>query len=256
MEQTGDEKIFLTGQWRHLAMINFEIDPALLLPRVPPGTELDLFEGKALLSAVGFMFTDTAIFGIPVPMHRNFEEVNLRFNVRRHTPDGVRRGVVFIKEIVPSWAVAQVARAIYNENYTALPMDHHVDLSDGALAAGGRVEYAWRIGPRWHRLRVQTSGAAFLPPPGSVENFIVEHYHGYVTQRDGCCMEYRVAHDPWRVWPVSGALLETDVAALYGTEFCDALNAAPHSALLAEGSPVVVHRGCRMPAEVAHEHHG
>ena len=76
-------KVFLTAEWRYLAMLNYEIEPAVLAPFVPQGTELDSFDGKTFVSIVAFLFLDTRIGGIPIPFHRNFEEVNLRFYVRR-----------------------------------------------------------------------------------------------------------------------------------------------------------------------------
>src|SRR4026208_556537 len=92
---------FLTAEWRRLAMLSFEIDPRVLSPLVPAGTELDEWQGRTFASLVGFLFLDTRVFGLAVPFHRNFEEVNLRFYVRRMASDGLRRGVVFVKEIVP-----------------------------------------------------------------------------------------------------------------------------------------------------------
>jgi uncharacterized protein len=124
-------KIFLTAEWRQLAMLNYEIAPALLEPRLPTGTELDLWNGKTLVSVVGFRFLNTRVWRIAFPFHGNFEEVNLRFYVRRKADDGWRRGVVFIKEIVPRAAIAFAARKFYNENYVALPMDHKIDTHSG-----------------------------------------------------------------------------------------------------------------------------
>jgi len=99
---------FLTASWRDLAIINFEVDPALIAPHVPAGTELDLWRGKALLSLVGFRFLDTRVLGLSVPFHTSFDEVNLRFYVR----GAEGRGVVFIKEIVPKRAVVGVAKLL------------------------------------------------------------------------------------------------------------------------------------------------
>src|SRR5262245_60741200 len=120
---------FLTAEWRHLVMLNYEIDPAALRARVPAGTELDSWNGKTFVSLVGFRVLRTRVLGVPVLFHRSsigkgisrtswgsFEEVNLRFYVRRRAPEGWRRGVVFVKEIVPKAAVAAVARWVYNEN--------------------------------------------------------------------------------------------------------------------------------------------
>ena len=87
---------FLTARWVHLAMLNYEVDPAVLAPWVPAGTELDPWEGRYLASVVGFQFLDTRLLGIPVPFHRDFEEVNLRFYVRR-TVGGDRRFFLLLR---------------------------------------------------------------------------------------------------------------------------------------------------------------
>src|SRR4051794_21434553 len=134
------QRVFLTAEWRYLAMLNYEIDPQVLLPRVPRGTELDLWQGRALVSMVGFRFLDTRVRGLSFPFHRDFDEVNLRFYVRRHPSDGARRGVVFIKEIVPRHAIAYIARALYNENYVCLPMRSELKTDQHSL----RASYRWR----------------------------------------------------------------------------------------------------------------
>jgi uncharacterized protein YqjF (DUF2071 family) len=234
---------FLTARWRHLAMLNYEVDPAVLAHRVPAGTELDTFDGRTFVSLVGFRFLDTRLLGVPIPFHRDFDEVNLRFYVRREGPGGeVRRGVVFVKELVPRWALAAVARWVYNENYQALPMDHAIELGP----KGGRVGYRWRHGGRWQGLAVDVEGAPELTSAGSVETFITEHYWGYARQRDGGTIEYQVEHPRWQVWRATHAELELDVAGLYGAELAPALAGLPHSALLADGSEIVVRRGRRI----------
>jgi uncharacterized protein YqjF (DUF2071 family) len=102
------DRVFLTAEWRNLAMLNYEVDQSLLLPFVPSGTTLDQWEGKTYVSLVGFRFLKTRVLGLPVPFHTNFDEVNLRFYVRRRIAGDVRRGVVFIREIVPRWAIASL----------------------------------------------------------------------------------------------------------------------------------------------------
>jgi hypothetical protein len=164
--------------------------------------------------------------------------------VRRHGPAGRQRGVVFVKEIVPRWAIATVARLVYNERYIALPMRHTLDLT--SVAPGVAVEYAWRFRGRWQHLRMIGQGEPQPIMSGSAEEFIAEHYWGYAAQRDGGCVEYQVEHPRWRVWPVSEADLQCDVAALYGPPFVASLSAAPQSAFLAEGSAVAVRAGVRL----------
>jgi uncharacterized protein len=236
----GSGDIFLEAEWRFLAMLNYEVDPALLQNYVPAGTELDQWNGKVLISLVGFRFLKTKVFGISFPFHRNFDEVNLRFYVRRQEGNEVRRGVVFIKEIVPLWVIATIARWVYNENYVALPMSHKIVPN---LAAGIAVGYGWQTRTGWKKMHLATTDGAFLPTHDSEEKFITDHYWGYASQRDGECMEYRVVHTPWRVWQVAEAKLEGDLTELYGRDLAAVLNESPVSAFLAEGSKVEVHRG-------------
>lgn len=238
---------FLTATWRYLAMLNYEVPVALLRPLVPAGTELDEFGGAVLASMVGFRFLDTRVLGVPIPGYRDFDEVNLRFYVRRRGEDGAwRRGVVFVRELVPRRAIALVARWCYNEPYTAVPMRHDLAISDAPGGAAGRAAYQWQLGGRWHRLEVRTAGRPAAPTPGSEAEFITEHYWGYTMQRDGGSKEYQVTHPIWEVWVAVGSQLDCDVRAVYGPGFADCLTASPRSAFLAEGSPVTVYRGRRL----------
>jgi len=237
---------FLTALWRDLVMLNYEVEPEILAALVPAGTELDLWQGRAMVSMVGFHFGRTRVLGLAIPGHCNFEEVNLRFYVRRDGPEGLRRGVVFVKEIVPRAAIAWVARTLYNENYVALPMRHRV--AQEAASGAKSVAYEWRQGGRWSRLRVATQGRSEIPPADSEATFITEHYWGYARQRDGGTVEYRVEHPQWRVRAAVESEFECDVAALYGAPFAGALSGPPASAFLADGSAVTVRRGLRLDA--------
>jgi uncharacterized protein YqjF (DUF2071 family) len=235
--------VFLTAEWRYLAMLNFAADPAVLAPLVPTGTELDVWDGAPQVSLVGFRFLDTRVLGLAVPGHRHFDEVNLRFYVRRRAPEGWRRGVVFVREIVPRRAVAWLARTLYNERYVALPMRHEVEAGGG----DGVVAYSWCWGGAWNRIAVRISGPPSAPPAGSEAELITEHYWGYARQRDGSTLEYRVDHPRWEVWASVPGGLELDLApaaarCLYSDALASFLSAPPRSAFVALGSPVVVRR--------------
>ena len=236
---------FLTAEWRYLIMLNYEVDPAVLEPLLPAGTVLDLWQGKALASVVGFMFQRTRVLGIPPPFHTRFEEVNLRFYVTREAEEEQRRGVVFVKEIVPKPWIARLARVLYGEPYVALPMRHTLEANHGASIPGGLVEYSWRFRGRLNRLGGLAYGDPQLLQEGSEEAFITEHYWGYTRLSSHLTGEYRVSHPAWRVLPVEQPYLLADVEALYGKTFAPFLKRRPRSAFLAEGSPVQVYPGRR-----------
>jgi uncharacterized protein len=235
--RTRHVKPFLTANWRYLAMLNYVVDPALVEPLVPPGTEIDYENDETFVSIVGFLFLDTRLLGLPIPLHRDFEEVNLRFYVRRKSADTWRRGVVFVRELVPRRAIALVARAFYGERYLALPMKHNIEHVDGSLS----VEYSWRRGKKWDFLKISACGEPQSIPIGSHAEFITEHYWGYTCMRDGCS-EYRVEHPRWKIWNATSVEFNSDVAALYGEQFAQTLSQPPRSAFVADGSPITVQK--------------
>lgn len=237
--------VFLRAEWRWLAMFNFEVDPAALAPFVPEGTELDFWNGRTYLSVVGFRFLRTRVLGIPVPFHRDFDEVNLRFYVRRQAREGVRRGVVFIKEIVPKRMVTWVANRVYNEHYVTLPMRHQIDLPQPGRPVGS-LAYHWQEGGRWHGIQVGVRGETTQPAADSEATFITEHYWGYTRQRDGSTLEYQVEHPPWRIWEGENPRFDCDIEQVYGPAFVKALSVTPTSVFVADGSAVLVRRGRRL----------
>jgi uncharacterized protein YqjF (DUF2071 family) len=203
----------------------------VLAPLVPAGTELDRFDGRCFATVVGFLFLDVRVRGLAIPFHTRFEEVNLRFYVRREHEGEVRRAVVFVRELVPLPAVAFVARWRYGERYSALPMRHRV--------TDELVTYEWRRDGRWEGLRLEPAGDWAPAAEGSEEEFITEHYWGCAATPRGT-VEYRVEHPRWSVSRARSASVDCDAERLYGARFAAVLAAAPSSAFLADGSAVAV----------------
>ena len=226
-------------------MLNYVVEPSLLHPLVPAGTDLDLWQGRAYVSLVGFLFANTRVLGVPIPWHRTFEEVNLRFYVRRLVEGRLRRAVTFVREIVPRRAIAMAARLAYNEPYRAVPMRHGFGETrhDGVPS---RIEYAWRVATRWTTVVVVPIGEGRGADADSHEAFITEHFWGYTRQRDGSTIEYEVTHPAWRVWAVQPPELTGDFTELYGSAFSRVFSEPPVSAFLADGSPVAVHMPTRL----------
>jgi uncharacterized protein YqjF (DUF2071 family) len=221
-------------------MLNYAVDPGVLHRFVPYGTELDAFNGRTYMSLVGFEFNRTRIAGFAIPFHRSFEEVNLRFYVKRSE----KRGVVFIRELVPKFAVAATARIAFGENYSRVPMSHSTRVLSGTGAV--ETEYCWGSGAQPCSMKVEAEKTSFLPPDGSLSQFITEHYWGYAAQANGGCLEYQVQHPRWQVREAKTTRFRGDAAHFYGSEFAELLMLPPDSAFLAEGSPVVVFKGTRV----------
>ncbi len=223
-------------------MANYRVPEGVLAPFLPKGLALDTLHGAPCASLVGFLFHDTRVFGVGWPGYRDFEEVNLRFYVKRTIPDGtVRRGVVFVSEIVPLRLVTWVANTLYGERYRYAPMDHTLDLRSDTL----EVEYRWTLGGRGHRIALTADAQPRAMAAGSDEEFIFEHYWGYAKRGSGTT-EYQVEHPAWRVFPVREFALDLDAETHYGASFAPHLSGEPDSVFLAEGSAVQVRWGDRL----------
>jgi uncharacterized protein len=229
---------FLDAEWRHLLMAHYRIEPAVLSPYVPAGTELDDWNGEVYVSLIGFRFLQTRVFGIGVPFHRNFDEINLRLYVRRRLGDETRRGVAFIREVVSTPGVALVANLTFNENYEV-----HATRSNAPRRPGAQPKsliYEWRSRSGWNRLAAELADGPFVPAPGSREHFLTERPWGYTRQRGGGTIEYRVDHPPWRAWRTRNPDVRCYAAELYGVEFEHVIGPEPTLTVVAEGSAVVV----------------
>jgi uncharacterized protein YqjF (DUF2071 family) len=230
---------FLTAEWRKLIMANYAVAEDVLQPYLPIETELDKYDECCYVSLVGFLFQNTRLKSVPIPFHRTFEEVNLRFYVHHTKSTGERRrGVVFISELVPRFALSLVANTLYGESYATVPLRHHWEQS----AEKRSVRYEWKYENRWNRLGVI---AGVDPQPigaNSAEEFFTEHYWGY-TKRGAWTSEYQVLHPRWMMYPILQYSIDVDFGALYGNGFATLSEREPASILLAEGSKVEVRGG-------------
>jgi hypothetical protein len=227
---------FLNAEWRKLAVANYIIKPSFLNKYVPPGTELDLWEGKCFVSLIGFMFMNTKILGVKIPFHINFEEVNLRFYVKRLENNKWKRAAVFIKEIVPKPALTFVANTLYNEHYETLPMRHRWEENSKTRT----VSYEWKKSKKWQSFTVTAALNATEIEKNSETEFITEHYWGYAKVNNQVTNEYEVTHPRWKEYKVESSEIKVDFEMVYGTEFEFLNHITPASVMLAEGSEITV----------------
>lgn len=230
------QKKFLTAEWRKLIMANYCVNPEILSPYLPAGTELDSWNGKHYISLVGFMFVKTKLLGLSIPFHTDFPEVNLRFYVRYRENGNWKRGVVFINEFVPKPALAFVANTIFKERYVTMPMKTYIGEKDQQL----HVKYEWKK-EKWNRLEVRAAKQLQPIEAGSEAEFITEHYWGYTSMTKGKMGEYNVSHPQWQIYPVTAYNIICDFARVYGNHFSSLNELRPASVFLAEGSTVAVY---------------
>ncbi len=229
-------KTFLTGEWKNLLFANYKIDPAVLLPYLPAGTELDYWNNTCYVSLVGFMFLNTKIKGIAVPFHRNFEEFNLRFYVRFKDKGEWKRGVVFIKEIVPKKMICLVAQLLYGEHYYYHPMKNSLRETIDTK----EIKYEWLVNKEWNYLSAVTAKEAVPATENSEEEFITEHYWGYTKMAENKTSAYNVVHPKWNIHKVLSFDLFCNAAVLYSDAFKHCLAKQPTSVFMADGSAVSI----------------
>ncbi len=227
---------FLSARWENLIMANYEVAPELLLPYLPKGVELDFYHNKTFVSLVGFMFKKTSLFHIPIPFLGTFEEINLRFYVKRIVGDSINRGVVFINETVPYKPVAWLANKLYKEHYIAIPTKNTIEITN----LSKKIAYQWKINGEWNHITVNAVKKNEQMITGSVEEFIFEHYYGYTKINEQISQEYKVNHPRWQVNKVTDYSIQCDFKAMYGNDFSFLNNQQPDSVILAEGSSVTV----------------
>lgn len=227
---------FLKAEWRKLILVNYIVPEELLKKYIPKGTELDLWQGKCYVSLVGFLFRNTKVLGFKIPGHINFEEVNLRFYVKRTVNGEVRRGVVFVREIVPKAAITFIANTVYREHYVTRKMDHRIESEDSTL----KVSYSWIEDKETQHFEVLAANQMVRFSEGSEEEFITEHYWGYAKYGEENTNEYEVTHPQWKVYPVKEHSVNISFVKAYGEEFSILDNLTPSSVFLAEGSNITV----------------
>lgn len=227
--------IFLSAQWKNLIMVNYEVDADVLIPYLPRGVELDYYNNKTYVSLVGFMFANTRIFNLPIPFFGTFEEINLRFYVKRVVDGRVKRGVVFINETVPYKVVAWLANKLYRENYISIPTKNSIK-----TGSTRQVKYQWKMNKQWNHLEVVAKMETEEMQHGSMEEFIFEHYFGFTKINNQISQEYRIHHPRWLINKVSDYSVRCDFENMYGKNFSNLSNVIPDSVFMAEGSAVSI----------------
>ena len=227
---------FLKAEWNNLAMINYEVNPKILEKYVPKGTEIDFWNGKCYISFIGFLFENVRVLGIKIPFHSDFEEVNLRFYVRRFENGVWKRGAVFISEIVRKYAISFVSNTFYNEHYSTLPMKHTLRMHTSSR----EFMYQWKVNNNWNIIHVKTEKNPIEIAIDSEAEFITEHYFGYTKINENETFEYQVTHPRWLQYKVIQNNSIIDFEGVYGKEFAFVKDLQPTSVFLAVGSAITI----------------
>ena len=171
--------------------------------RVPPGLELDLFEGQAWVGIVPFHMTNVAPRGVPaLPWVSAFPELNVRTYVRV----GSKPGVYFFSLDAANPVAVGVARTMFNLPYYSATMEVD-DGRRGAFgipAAGPRPTACGRSSPP----DIARQGRSTPRQPGSLDYFLTERYCLYTVNDAFELRRLEIHHPPW---PLQAAEATIDV---------------------------------------------
>lgn len=216
-------------------MANYEIEPSILEPYLPKGVELDFFNNKTYVSLVGFMFKKTRLFGVPIPFFGSFEEINLRFYVRKVENRKIKKGVVFINETVPFKIVALLANKLYKEHYISIPTKNTISITEHK-----NINYEWKVNNKWNSIAVKSDTDKYKIEQGTIEEYIFERYFGFTKLSNFSSQEYKINHPKWMINKIHETHIDCDFRTMYGDAFLGLNYQKPDSVLLAEGSQVSV----------------
>jgi len=227
-------RTFLKANWENIIMANYKVPKEVLLPYLPNGLTLDLYKDEAYVSLVGFRFTNTKLFSIPIPYFGDFEEINLRFYVIREINGEKRRGVVFINETVPYKIVAILANLLYHEKYLTTATKHDWLMSPDKKS----ITYDWKLKNTWYSIKVKAENKEVPIEAESFEAFIFEHYYGYTKIDENRSEEYRIYHPKWKINRVKDYTINCDFEKMYGSDFKFLNQHHAQSIFLAVGSSI------------------
>lgn len=224
-------KTLMTAYWTNLLTATYEADRSLLNEFLPAGTELNTWNGKYLMSIVAFIFSKPRVLNIPAPVYRSFEEINLRFYVRRKENNNWKKGVVFIREIAPARLIGLSAKWLYKENFISLPLKHEFHTNDDLQY----INYACKVKNKWGQLNITCAAKEFDPEPGCIEGFIRDHYWGYTKNKNDRTAEFSIEHSSWKIYPATHFALNMNIGEIYGPGFTDYFDQKPVSVFLMDG---------------------
>jgi len=226
-----NSRIFMKGNWEHLVIQTFTCNPEILKEYLPNDIELDLYQGKALFSMVAFTFSKVSFFGIKVPFHQEFGEINFRFYARSKIDN--TKGVVFIREFAPKPLIAFVANTIYNEPF------YYKNIKKNILQSATQKKVTYKFNKN-NEISVQAHSHSKPTQKNSLQEFIVDRYIAFVKGRNNTTYQYKINHRPWQLHQIKKCKITIKVLELLPEVF---KNSEHITTYFVDGSAVTIQKG-------------
>jgi uncharacterized protein len=198
MRERPAERPVMRQIWRHLGFLHWPIAADAIARVLPPGLEVDTFDGVAYVGIVPFTIPLTRAAGWPrAPLAPAFHELNLRTYVHR---GGREPGVWFFSLDATSRLAVAGARVAYHLPYFYAAIA--LDVAGGGEGGGGETEIDYRSRRRSKLVdarfaaRYRPAGQIAPAEAGTLELFLAERYLLYAwTGRT--LLSARVFHAPY-----------------------------------------------------------
>ena len=106
----------------------------------------------------------------------------------------LKRGVVFISEVVPHKIVSFLANKLYKEHYSTAKMASSI-LVENEIK---QIKYTWQSQSQMYSIDTSFFDKQDDIEPNSLEEFIYEHYYGFTKVSARETWEYKVNHPRWQ----------------------------------------------------------
>lgn len=216
--------------------MNYIISPEILENYLPAYTIIDYFKGNCFTSLVGFPFRNVEIAGMKIPFYTDFEEINLRFYVKRFDGTTWRKGTVFISEIANKSALKFLANSFLHEKYQTLETRQEIKENSELI----ETKYSWRTWMNWQFLNLISEKPSESVAEGTEAHFIMDRSSGYQKYDTATTNEYGISHPKWNIYPIRSFDINVDFEESFDSNFPVLNETLPHSVILARGSSVAV----------------
>jgi len=162
-------------RWEDLLFLHWRVRNSDLRRHLPPGLELDTFQGHAYVGLVPFTVPTNRLLWVPAPLSPAFHEVNLRTYVKG--PDGEPAVWFFSLDASSRWASLAAAALFF------LPYPHsRIDFRRERNGHPGDREWLRFVSRRVEdgiadcSVRYSPAGLPRTAAAGTLEHFLIERY--------------------------------------------------------------------------------
>jgi uncharacterized protein YqjF (DUF2071 family) len=195
-------------RWLSLSFLHWPLPPAEVQRLLPPGLEVETFDGQAWVGLVPFTMRGVRLaLTLPVPGLSAFHETNVRTYVRR----GGASGVWFFSLDAASRFSVWAGRTFFHLNYQHAQME--------LRETGPVVEYRSRrsTGEACQVRCERDESSIWIATPGTLEHFLIERYWLFAAHRERM-FRARVHHAPYRVQRARALEVEEGLIAAAGMQ--------------------------------------